>query len=128
MRHRTWDHQQKPWLHQNSNSRSIMYDPGGISNDSTFSGATQASSDDITGQATLLRHTRCSLLTTTTTPPPPTTPTTPLTTTPMPPPPTTLTPPPTTTPMLPLTTPTTFTSAATQAMLQGSTLAGRCKV
>src|SRR6266850_4650118 len=69
MRHRTWDHQQKPWLHQNSNSRSIMYDPGGISNDSTFSGATQASSDDITGQATLLRHTCCSLLTTTMTPP-----------------------------------------------------------
>jgi len=51
MRHRTWDHQQKPWLHQNSNSHSIMYDPGGISNDSTFSGATQASSNSITSHS-----------------------------------------------------------------------------
>src|SRR6266850_2399340 len=100
MQHRTRHHRQKPWLHQNSNSHSIVYDPGGISNDSTFSGATQASSDDITGQVTLLQHTRCSLSTTTTM----------------------------TTPMPPPTTPTTSTSAATQAMLQGSTLAGRCKV
>jgi len=38
------------------NSR-IVYDPGGISNDSTFSGATQASSDDITGHSdTPLTH------------------------------------------------------------------------
>src|SRR6267142_255709 len=102
MQHRTWHHQQKPRLHQNSNSRSIVYDPGGVSNDSTFSSATQASSDDITGQVTLLQHTRHSLSTTTTT-------------TPM-------------TPMPPPTTPTTSTSAATQAMLQGSTLAERCKV
>src|SRR6266850_5097769 len=57
MQHQTQHHRQKPQLHQNSNGRRIVYDPGGISNDSTFSGATQASSDDITGHSdTPLTH------------------------------------------------------------------------
>src|SRR6267142_2459277 len=51
MRHQTQHHQQKPWLHQNGDGCSIVYDPGSISNDSTFSGATQASSNNITGHS-----------------------------------------------------------------------------